>query len=394
MIRERTRPRSRENAGGRDRRSFWLTAAIVTALWLVWGLFNATRLRLIVPDFTWRQALLYGVPDGLWWAVLTPIPVLLARRFPLPSPTPWRNVTVHLVAGSAVAVLHSQLDAALNSLREWMVTGDPIFGHLSAKLLTYAFHTNLVVYLGIAGIAMYLARLESLRQRERQAAELRAQLTEARLAALQAQIRPHFLFNALHTVGALTESDPVTGRRVLRQLGELLRASLSAEGEQLIPLRREVELSRAYLDIQAARFGDRLEVSTEIDERALEASFPALLLQPLIENAIRHGIGRSATPGYVKIEATRRDERLVVVVRNSLPAAAPEDGGTGIGLASVRERLRALYADDQRLEIGLGDDFAVSVEIPYSKAPPLTGPEPVNEPPAVQGRVLTDRRAS
>ena len=355
---------------------------VLTGLWLLWGLFNASRMRAVVPEITWSQALLYGVPDGLLWALLTPIPVAVARRFPLPSDRPVRNTAVHLVVGSIVAVLHTQLDVLQNALRLLLTDGEPILRNLSLNLLAYAFHLNLLVYLFIAGVAMYLGRLASEREGERRAARLRERLAEARLEALRAQIRPHFLFNALHTVGAVVERDPVAGRRVLRQLGELLRASLSPRGDHEIPLRREIELTRSYLEIERTRFGDRLSLELEVDERAAECGFPALLLQPLAENAVRHGIARSAAPGHVRVEARRVDGQVEVTVCNSVPHSATPTEGNGIGLAGVRERLRTHYGDAATLLLAPGSEFVVTLRVPYRRL--------LSEEVAV----LPDRRAS
>lgn len=347
--------------GSRREVKGWLTASqylIIAGCWLLFGLFNASRLRVVVPDITWEFALLYGLPDGLLWAALTPIPVALARRFPLPAPRTWRNMAIHLVAGVVVAVAHTQIDALLGSLREIFVTGEWIFGHLARKLLVNAFHLNFLIYMLIAGIAMYFGRLRSLRAGERRAARLHNQLIEARLAALRAQTRPHFLFNTLHTVGALIERDAVTGRRILRQLGELLRASLATDGEREIPLAREIELTRAYLGIEQARLGDRLSVVIDVEDDALDSRIPALLLQPLVENSIRHGIARLTGPGSVTITGRRHGDRLVVRIRDSGPGDTGASPGTGIGLASVRERLRAHYGDSD----GDGDNFDLEIE--------------------------------
>lgn len=338
---------------------------IITGCWLLWGLFNVSRLHIAAPGITWGEALLYGLPDGLLWALLTPIPVALARRFPLPAPQVLRNVSIHLIAGSAVAVAHSQLDALLSALYGFLATGDANLSFLARKILVYGFHLNLVIYLVIAGVAMYLGRLRNLREREQQAARLRTQLSEARLTALRAQIRPHFLFNALHTVGALIEGDRAASRRVLRQLGDLLRASLSIDGDHQIPLRREIALCRDYLEIEKARFGDRLSVSIDLDKGAADCAIPTLLLQPLVENAVRHGIERLTAPGTVRVVVRRNGERVEVTVKDTGPGPAGTLHGTGIGLASVRERLQEHYGDDHSCEIESSSGFSVKLNIPY-----------------------------
>lgn len=351
----------------------------IMACWLLLGLFSASRLRIIVPDMTWGRALLYGLPDGLLWAILTPVPVAIARHFPLPAPRALRNAAVHLVVGACVAVVHTQLDALQNAVREFLISGESHLGHLSRKLLLNAFHMNLLIYLLIAGVAMYAGRLRSLREGERRAARLRNQLTEARLAALRAQTRPHFLFNTLHTVGALIDDDATAGRRVLRRLGDLLRASLSTDGEQEIPLHRELELTRAYLEIEQARLGERLSVEIDVDDEAADCSIPALLLQPLVENAIRHGVSRSSEPGWVRVVASCVGAHLRISVRDSGSDAPGPSPGAGIGLASVRERLQAHYGDDHSVEITSSPAFTVTISIPFRTIGPASGVTPATQ---------------
>lgn len=383
---------ARDTPGGgslRLTREHWL---LIVAGWLLLSLFSAWRLRAVMHDLDWATALLYGLPDGLIWAVLTPFAVILARRYPLPTPRPWRSALGHLVGGSLVAVAHTQLDALVNAVREYWTTGDSLLGLLSAKLLIYGFHFNLLIYALIAGAAMYLARVQRLREEERRADRLRIELAEARLAALRAQIRPHFLFNALHTVGSLIERDPASGRRILRQLGDLLRSSLSVDEGEEIPLRQELELTRAYLDIEQVRFADRLTVRIEAEEDLLDFEIPMFLLQPLVDNAIRHGISRSAEPGEVHIRVRRLGARLEIRVRDTGPGAEGSKPGAGIGLASVRERLRAKYGEDHGLEIESEPGFAVTLNMPCPRPVDLAD-APVSRSADTAGEIDTGRGA-
>ena len=340
----------------------------ISAGWLLWGLFNVTRLKLVIQDAEWELALRYGMPDAVIWALLTPIPVLLARRFPIPGDKTSHNVVLHLVIAAVVAVLHTTFDTAQNALW-WRSDGEsPALGPLFLAIVSHTFHLNILLYLAIVGITLYLKHLKSLRERERQTSELRARLSEVRLEALRTQLRPHFLFNALHTVSGLMETDPAAGRRVVRQLGELLRAGLSSSTEQEIPLRKELELAQAYLGIEQVRFQDRLQATIEADQEALDCAVPAFILQPLVENAVRHGVAPKTEGGTVSIVAGCGDGRLTLEVRDDGvglegPASELQEG---IGLSNTRARLRELYPDRHRFELEEpeGGGLAITVTIP------------------------------
>ncbi len=203
-------------------------------------------------------------------------------------------------------------------------------------------------------------------------AELETRLTRAQLRSLRLQLHPHFLFNALNTVTALIETDARGAERVVSGISELLRASLSDAGEQEVPLARELELLGHYVAIQRERFRDRLTVTVDADPDARQALVPHLVLQPLVENAIRHGIAPRRSPGHVRVLARRANGQVRLEVEDDgvgAPAAVPHGGseGKGIGLANTRDRLRALYGDAQRFEAGNRSEggFRVVVELPY-----------------------------
>ena len=338
---------------------------LIALCWLVWGLFYATQLRLEVPNIDWRLALTYALPDAVLWIPLTPIPVALCRRFPLRRGAWLRHGLLHLAAAVAVALTHTALDTLVNLLR----VDSSSFGQLFNKLLYYGFQIKILLYLTLVGIAHYFARVESLREERRRASELRAQLSEARLEALRLQLRPHFLFNVLNTISGLMEDDPETSRRVVRRLGELLRMGLDDRGTREIPLRRELELTRAYLDIEEVRFQDRLRTRIEAPDETLDCAVPPFILQPIVENAMRWGM-RPEAGTRVKVKAAVNDGHLELRVVDDGPGLRPETGGRGIGLANTRARLAELYGDEGelRLEPGPGGGVAATVILPYSVA--------------------------
>jgi len=240
------------------------------------------------------------------------------------------------------------------------------------------------VYLALVGLGQSVQFRRRLNERERQAEKLEARLTESRLHALQAQLRPHFLFNALNGVAALVRSDPRVAEEMVANLSDMLRFTLANDGRQEISLREELSFVERYLALQQMRFGDRLTVELQVDPATLDCLIPSLLVHPLVENAVLHGIEPFSGPGLIRVETRPTRGRLEIIVEDNgcgLEAARPttRSSGTGIGLRSVRERLAALYGAEQ--EVGLqarpeGGTVAV-VAVPIRKVP---GQKPDNHP--------------
>jgi len=205
--------------------------------------------------------------------------------------------------------------------------------------------------------------------RERREGELERQLIEARLTGLTRQLHPHFLFNTLNAIVEYVRSDPALAEEMLLDLSELLRHALRASGRHVVPLAEELELLDRYLAIQRARFGGRLRVERRVAAQALAASVPVLLLQPLVENALVHGLDRSDVPMTLTIEAELEGERLRLSVRDDAPAAATEIPGEGIGLANTRQRLSTLYGDDFRFSAGVRPEGGFSVDFVLPSRP-------------------------
>jgi sensor histidine kinase YesM len=222
---------------------------------------------------------------------------------------------------------------------------------------------NIPIYWAIVSIVHALAYYTRSQERERKALELENRLADAKLQALRMQLHPHFLFNTLNAISTLVHKDPQAADEMIGNLSELLRATLDTT-EQEIPLRQELGLLERYLEIQQARFGERLRIEKEIEPAALEGRVPTLILQPLVENAIRHGIEPQPGPGVVGIRAQRNGERLELAVRDSgtgikASAKAPE----GIGLANTKARLQQLYGQSARLVLNRAAKGGCSVEI-------------------------------
>jgi LytS/YehU family sensor histidine kinase len=202
---------------------------------------------------------------------------------------------------------------------------------------------------------------------------VRCRLAQARLQLLQAQLHPHFLFNTLHAISELVHEAPETADRMITSLSDLLREALRATDIQEVPLRRELELLERYLEIQHARFGDRLHVEIDVDRNATDALVPHLILQPLVENAIRHGIGARAAHGRIRVAAARKDDTLKVVIEDDGRGIEQSDRevGTGVGLGNTRERLQSLYGAKGHLTIRSRPEGGTSLSLilPWRPAP-------------------------
>jgi LytS/YehU family sensor histidine kinase len=234
-------------------------------------------------------------------------------------------------------------------------------------------HSSLVTYWVLAGATWGYDYYARYRQGEIHAAQLSTQLAQAQLQALRTQLHPHFLFNTLNAIATLVYRDPEAADQMIARLSDLLRITLEGIGVQEAPLAKEIDFLRGYLEIEQARFGDRLTVDMQIAPEALEARVPYLILQPLVENAIRHGIASHSQPGRVVIYASSDNGSLVLEVRDNGPGLANGSGTItrkGMGLTNTRSRLEKLYGGRQRFETKTGPNggFVVTMTFPF-KAP-------------------------
>jgi two-component system LytT family sensor kinase len=210
----------------------------------------------------------------------------------------------------------------------------------------------------------YYRRYEEGRRR---ATELEAQLAKAQLAALRMQLQPHFLFNTLHAISELVHSDPEAAERMIARLSDFLRLTLEHSGTMEVSLEQELEFVKRYLEIEKMRFEERLRVDLQVDPETLQARVPNLILQPLVENALRHGVARRARDGILRIRCSRVNGRLAMQVADNGPGASGEIG-EGVGLSNTRERLERLFGDQHRFELSNapGGGFEATIEIPFA----------------------------
>ena len=354
------------------RRSTRLGRVLRLALWsfVFWtalGVFFASQL--VLAGLPWGVALGFSMPRWYSWALLTPVVFWLDRRLG-PGRTLAGRVALHVPLGLACTALSIVLRLLTRPIR-----GAPPPRSI-AEFFIERFYWDLLVYAVIAGVSITRDFAQQTRQRESEAhalalqtSDLEKRLVEARLQSLRAQLHPHFLFNALNTISAFTESDPKMARRLMGQLGDLLRASLTHASRPVVSLGEELTFLDDYLAIELARYEGRLDVAVDADDDVLDVNVPSFLLQPLVENAIRHGIARRMSGGHIDVTARRNASMLKIRVRDNgvgLPADWEFPRDAGIGLQNVASRLEHLYRRVDLLHVGRSSEGGtdVQVEIP------------------------------
>jgi hypothetical protein len=332
----------------------------------VWAILAALLAR--PGAYTLEEAAALSLPLALLAGFLG-----LASWYPVRALPPRRVPLARLLATHAAAAL---LTASV-----WV-----FLGSLVARLLTalgpwpqmFAGYRAQVPALFAASVLLYVVSIcfhylllafEEARGAERRQAELRLLAREAELAALRAQIQPHFLFNSLNSIASLAGTEPMRAREMCVRLADFLRRSLAVGERRSIPISEELSLTRAYLDVERVRFGPRLEVDEAIDERAEVCGVPPLLLQPLVENAVKHGVANAVEGGYVRVEVRRAGGRLRILVANPADPDAAPSGGTGTGLSNVRQRLRARYGDEAYFAAKrVAENWLVVISLPVEAA--------------------------
>jgi len=315
----------------------WLAAALC---WTLFGLISGLQVWISMITHGHSVPRLLGYNILIWegWLALSYAIGLLMRRVPL-IPFNLSNLLIHALAAIVAAVAHVAYWIALTLV---MRPFDPIPDTINVSAIFFSrVPLELILYLVVAGVA--------------QAMQLQTSLTNARLHALELQLQPHFLFNTLNTISSLVRTEQNSEAvAMIAGLSDLLRYTLDHAGRQQVTLDEESTMLRRYLEIQRGRFPDRLTYSIDIAPDVRRAAVPTFILQPLAENAIRHGVARSAGAGVVNVRAFRSDGRVTIEMFNSGTLAPSPDGG--IGLGNTRERLRQLYGDAQTFELRNAND--------------------------------------
>jgi two-component system LytT family sensor kinase len=322
------------------------------------------------------KVLYWALSEWWLWALLAPVIFWLDRRFPLGRAEWRRSLPVHVLGWMAVVLVHESgyvlLERAASGLA--IAPLPPLPRHLLLFISKRA-PFDLLVYAALVGLSCMANIYRRYQERELRASQLEAQLARAQLDVLRSQLQPHFLFNTLNTISSLVHSDAAAAERVVSRLGDLLRLSLKHTGQHELPLREELEFLGHYVDIQRSRFRERLSVELDLPAETLNGMVPTFVLQPLVENAVRHGIEPWTGPGRVQVRASRQGERLVLEVADNgpglaEPAPAGNGNGRGIGLANTRARLEQLYGANHTITLTNRPEGGVVVrlEVPWRVA--------------------------
>ena len=328
----------------------------ILAFWTLVGLAFASQFylssTLLGRSLTWGQAISYSLGDWYVYALLSVPSLWLARRFPPEGTRPWRTAAIHLAAALVFSLAYVVLRTLVGQVHSLLIDEPVTFLEMFRPLLVNTFPFNLLIYGVIISVSHGIDYYRKYHERTVHTLELEKHLAEARLQALLRQLKPHFLFNTLNGIASLMHSDVHAADRMLVRLGELLRLTMSHPGQPLTRLSEEIAFIEKYLEIERIRFRDRLAVDFAIEADVLEAEVPSLILQPLVENAIRHGIEPHTRPGRIELAARRTPGFVELTVRDN-GDGQPAAGFTreGIGLGNTRARLRELYGDRHRFEL-------------------------------------------
>ena len=358
-------------------RSFpWKQALLPLGLWCLLVLFFSTRTEVRGEPFvwipiTWGEALKISLAQWSAWGVLGIIIIWIDRRLPIERDALFRRFLAHVPLSIIFTVAYTYLNFANLTFLDAPRDASLMAGGLLAAAWRVIHRNGTFFYWVIVGTYIAVDYQNHLKNRLVRTAELERLLADARLNVLRTQLQPHFLFNALNAISAHIESDPRSARLMLERLGDLLRLSLDHIDHQEIGLDQELAFVERYLQLQAMRFEDRLDISMNVAPDAQDARVPSFILQPLVENAVQHGAAARAANGRIAVEAWRDNGRVRLAVRDNgpgLPEGWSLDNNQGIGITNTRERLRHLYGEqNQSLEISAepGGGVRVDLSLPF-----------------------------
>jgi LytS/YehU family sensor histidine kinase len=326
----------------------------------------------------WAQGMHHNWPalfvtvavSWLPWALITPLVLRLGACFELKPVTYVMHAGIALGMNAVWSAWSAVLTILMNPLALFPAPEgfmDTWFGQFEGSLLS-----SLMTYAGIIAVGHILDAHTRIARQQAETARLNEQLSKAQFEALRRQIEPHFLFNALNSIaGLVRDKQNDSAVTMIARLSELLRRVIEDPKRQLVTLAEEMEFSLNYIEIQKVRFDDRLQVNVDVAKELLSARVPSLLLQPLLENAVKHGISRRAQGGAIRISAARSNGTLTLRVYNDGPAFPPHPQNTsGVGMSNIRARLRSLYGDafDLSVRNQSGDGVEVAVSVPFEES--------------------------
>jgi len=345
---------------------------LIWGVWTVMAFFFATQVYMLYyheeKPVPFKRALFVEGLGCFLWALSTPLVLWLARRFRIERNNWRRRVPLQFAMGLALISTLMTVDYVVYMFG----TGRPsnLTALHIAQFLIYNVDRWLLTYWVIVLSSHAFNYYKSFRKGELNTAQLRTQLAQAQLEALKMQLHPHFLFNTLHSISALLNKDVDAARTMISRLGDFLRMTLENAGTQEVPLQQEIEFLNGYLEIERVRFQDRLTTNVSIDPSVLDVAVPNLILQPIVENAMRHAIATTSNLGRIEIIATARNGMLRIQVKDNGPGlpsvATPGNLKHGVGLANTRARLERLYGSNHVFELANdpAGGFVVTLEIP------------------------------
>jgi two-component system LytT family sensor kinase len=343
---------------------------IAFVLWTLLAFLSAAGAHVYMASsgtpISWAQLLAWNFLISLVWTVLTPVVYELTRYYTFDR-NRWKlSLPIHLVSSVVLAFVGAVAMVAINPLVTWTKEPTiPFFAHVLSRTFM-----DIQRYWYVLFITQAIAFYGKYQERQLLSSQLEAQLANAQLEVLKIQLEPHFLFNTLNSIASLARHDGPAAEHMTLQLADLLRMSLDGIGVHEVPLHRELMFLQKYVDIQQIRFHDRLSVETDVDPRTLDTLVPNLILQPLVENAIRHGISPRRTPGLVRITIWRDRDDVWMEIRDNGVGFTRGRGvmpPEGVGLRNTRGRLRQLYNEDHAmvLEDAQGGGCSVRIRVPY-----------------------------
>lgn len=349
----------------------WLlipAACLVPAVLDAWQTYMQGRLGQQDPS---AANVVFSGIEWIFLGALTPITYYLGRRFPIRRETVARNLPIHLGGALLLCIGWASLGVALRYALGMVGPRNPLGTHLTSWMLT-SLPWSVFMYFAVLGCVHAFLFFAEAREREAQAARLAAQLAESRLGALRMQLNPHFLFNSLNAVGVLVRDQKTAdASRMIELLGDVLRTVLRTDPRHEIPLRDEIRFLEQYLAIEHVRFSDRLQVQWKIPDDLGDALVPEFVLQPLVENALRHGIAKRSDSGRLELDGRLDGDSLVLTVSDDGAGLLESpQGDVGVGLSNVRARLETLYGAAARLEIAQRPEGGVraTVRLPYRRS--------------------------
>ncbi|NLG60667.1 MAG: histidine kinase [Candidatus Cloacimonetes bacterium] len=363
-----------------SRRGRRYEVTLVLAWWAIYGVFLTGQHLLLsrsmgVP-LDIGSAAARALPGAVVWAGITLVAFALARHFPIDEPPHVRHVLVHISASATLALAEVAIAFGIDRVTGW-------FNSSFSDLFVNGFPPNVLYYWLLAGLGHAIEVYRRYRIREREALMLQKRLAEAELHLLKTQLQPHFLFNTLHAISALMHRDVRAADRMLTRLSELLRVTLEHVGTNEVSLRDELDFLKPYVEIERTRLGERLNVTLDIAPDTLHGNVPHMILQPLVENAVRHAIAPRAAGGHILVSSRRSGDRLELEVVDDGSGKGDGRHGSGVGLSNTRARLETLYGSDFCFEAGPMPEggFRAAISIPFRAAP-------VEEPAALRQEAI------